>query len=202
MWIVMMVAMMLPSLVPMLWRYRRALVREPVTVFGASRWRLAALTALVGSGYFFVWTLFGVLAFPLGVSFATISMAMPAVTRAVPVAIGVVVVLAGVLQFTAWKGRHLACCRGASGTGCVRSADFSTAWKYGVRLGLHCAYCCAGLTAVLLVIGVMDVRAMAVVGGAITLERLAPAGQRIAKIIGVVVVAAGLYLIAREAGLG
>jgi predicted metal-binding membrane protein len=156
----------------------------------------------VGSGYFFVWTLFGVIAFPLGVSLATVAMEMPAVARAVPVAIGVVLVLAGVLQFTAWKARHLACCRGHSGMRCVMSADFSAAWKYGVRLGRHCAYCCAGLTAVLLVVGVMDLRAMAVVGGAITLERLAPAGQRVARVVGVVVVAAGLYLIAREMGLG
>jgi predicted metal-binding membrane protein len=192
MWIVMMVAMMMPSLVPMLGRYRRGV---------AGRGRLGALTVLVGSGYFFVWTLFGVLVFPLGVALATIAMAMPALARAVPVAIGFVVVLAGVLQFTAWKARHLACCRGASGRGCVISADFHTAWKYGVRLGIHCTYCCAGLTAVLLVVGVMDLRAMAVVGGAITLERLAPAGYRVAKVVGVVVVGAGLYLIARDVGV-
>jgi predicted metal-binding membrane protein len=55
---------------------------------------------------------------------------------------------------------------------------------------------------VLLVIGVMDLRAMAFVTAAITLERLAPAGQRVARIIGVVVVAAGLYLIVRGAGVG
>jgi hypothetical protein len=46
------------------------------------------------------------------------------------------------------------------------------------RLGLHCCRCCAGLIAILLVIGVMDLRAMAVVGAAITVERIAPAGER------------------------
>src|SRR5580704_5369231 len=48
MWSVMMVAMMLPSLVPMLWRYRQAVARMGET-------RLSRLTALVGVGYFFVW---------------------------------------------------------------------------------------------------------------------------------------------------
>jgi hypothetical protein len=48
----------------------------------------------------------------------------------------------------------------------------------------------------------MDVRAMAVVGAAITVERLAPAGERVARATGVVVVGAGLSLIARAAGLG
>jgi predicted metal-binding membrane protein len=55
--------------------------------------------------------------------------------------------------------------------------------------------------AVLLVIGVMDLRAMAVVAAAITAERLAPAGARVARVIGVAVVGAGLILIARAAGL-
>jgi hypothetical protein len=48
----------------------------------------------------------------------------------------------------------------------------------------------------------MDVRAMAVVGAAITVERLSPAGERVARAIGVVVVAAGLLQIGRAAGLG
>jgi predicted metal-binding membrane protein len=81
-------------------------------------------------------------------------------------------------------------------------ADSGTAWRHGLRLGLHCSYCCAGLTAILLVVGVMDLRVMAVVTAAITLERLAPAGARVARAIGVVVVGAGLLLIARAAGLG
>jgi predicted metal-binding membrane protein len=35
------------------------------------------------------------------------------VARAVPIAVGVVVLIAGSLQLTAWKARHLACCREA-----------------------------------------------------------------------------------------
>jgi predicted metal-binding membrane protein len=79
-------------------------------------------------------------------------------------------------------------------------ADAASAWRYGLRLGLHCNGCVAGLTAILPVIGVMDLRAMAVVTAAITVERLAPAGQCVARAIGAVVVMAGL--IARAAGLG
>ena len=79
--------------------------------------------------------------------------------------------------------------------------DRRTAWRHGLRLGLHCACCCAGLTAILLVIGVMDLRVMAVVTVAITVERLAPAGERVARAIGAGVMGAGLLLIARAAGL-
>jgi hypothetical protein len=48
----------------------------------------------------------------------------------------------------------------------------------------------------------MDLRAMAVVAAAITAERLAQAGERVARAIGTVVVAAGFFMITRTAGLG
>ena len=110
MWVLMMVAMMLPSLVPMLWHYRQAVVRTGET-------HLGRLTALVGVGYFFVWTVFGMAAYPLGVALAAVEMQLPALARAVPIAVGVVVLIAGALQFTAWKAHHLACCREATGRG-------------------------------------------------------------------------------------
>ena len=81
MWVVMMVAMMLPSLVPMLWRYRQAIDRTGET-------RLDRLTALSGVGYFFVWTVLGMATFPLGVALATVTMQQPALARAVPAAAG------------------------------------------------------------------------------------------------------------------
>jgi predicted metal-binding membrane protein len=195
MWVVMMVAMMLPSLVPMLWRYRRA-------VAGPGQAHLGRLTVLAGAGYFFVWTVLGIVVFPLGVALAEAEMRQPPLARAVPMAAGVVVLVAGVLQFSRWKARHLACCREAPGHGRTLPADAATAWRHGLRLGLHCVQCCAGLAAILLVLGVMDLGAMAIVGAAITAERLAPAGARVARAIGAVVIAAGVFLLARAAALG
>jgi predicted metal-binding membrane protein len=192
MWVVMMMAMMLPSLVPMLWRYRQA-----VGTAGATR--LGGLTALAGAGYFSIWAVFGVSAFPLGVTLAGVAMQQPAVARAVPIAVGTVVLIAGLLQFTAWKARQLDCCRATPVGSDVPWAKAGTAWRYGTRLGLRCSYCCSGLTVSLLVIGVMDLRAMALVTAAVNVERLA--GVRAARATGVVVMGAGLALIAREAGL-
>ncbi len=195
MWVVMMVAMMLPSLVPMLWRYREAVARAGET-------RLDRLTALVGVGYFLVWTVFGLGAFLLGVALAAAEMQQPALARAVPIAAGVVVLIAGSFQFTARKARHLACCLEAPGRGHPLPADAGTAWRHGLRLGLHCSYCCSGLMAILLVVGIMDLRAMAVVTAAITVERLAPARQRVVRVIGAGIAGTGLCLIARAAWLG
>jgi predicted metal-binding membrane protein len=231
MWVVMMVAMMLPALVPMLANYRQAVggaagagaagrragggemgatgasaataaMNEAGGAAGTREVRLGRLTALVGLGYFVVWTAIGVAAYPLGVGLAAIEMRVPALARAVPMAAGAIVLVAGALQFTAWKARHLGCCREAPGRGRTLPADAGTAWRHGLRLGLDCASCCAGLMAILLVLGVMDLVAMAVVAAAITAERLAPAGERAARAVGVLAVGAGLFLIARAAGLG
>src|SRR5215831_2405710 len=106
MWIVMMVAMMLPSLFPMLRRYRQAVGSNGET-------HLDRLTTLVGIGYFVVWTLFGIAALALGLALAAIEMQQPALARATPVAVGVIILIAGFFQFTAWKTRHLISCREA-----------------------------------------------------------------------------------------
>jgi predicted metal-binding membrane protein len=196
MWMVMMVAMMLPPLMPMLWRYRQAVVSRRGSNDVTVR-QLDGLTAVVSAGYFFVWAALGMAAFPLGIALAEIEMRIPAIASAVPVAVGVVVLIAGVLQFTAWKARQLECCREARACGIVSPVNVATAWRYGLRLGLRCSACCGSLMAVLMVIGVMDLRAMAVVTAAITLERLAPSGQRATRAIGVAIVGAGLFFIAR-----
>ena len=188
MWVVMMVAMMLPSLVPMLWRYQHAVGR-----IGAVR--LAALTAVVGAGYFFVWTLFGVAVLPLSDAVAALEMHWPALERAAPIAIGVVVVIASSLQFSGWKARRLAWCRQAPEHGRALRCDAGTAWRHGLCLGLHCGQSCAGLMAIVLVVGVMDLRAMMIVTAAITAERLAPSGVRVARAFGSVGVVAGVVLI-------
>jgi predicted metal-binding membrane protein len=181
MWAVMMVAMMLPSLAPMLWGLR------------------LAVGALAGAGYFFVWTALGAVVFVLGAALAEAAMRIQAIARAMPLSLAIVVLLAGAFQFTAWKAHHLARCRPASRREAALPADARGAWRYGVRLGLHCSRACAGLTAILLAIGVMDLRAMALVAAVTTAERLAPSGERVAWAAGAVSVLTGVYLMGRAA---
>lgn len=187
MWVVMMVAMMLPSLVPMLHRYRRSV--GPVDAR-----RLDGLTAIVAAGYFCVWTALGVAAFPVGAALAELAMQSPGLAHAVPLATGLVVLIAGALQFTAWKEARLGCCRHGSPGDRSLPVGPGTAWRRGLRLGLDCTHCCAGLMAVLFVTGVMDLGAMALVMAAITAERLLPDGKHVARVVGGAVVAGGLIL--------
>jgi len=189
MWSVMMVAMMLPSLVPVLWRYRAA-------VRGNNFTHLDWLTVVVGIGYFFVWTVIGMAVFALGAATAAILVQLPALARIMPIAMGIVMLVAGAIQFTRWKARHLACSRATPGDSDVLSPVTTSALRYGLRLGHHCAYCCSNLMIILLVVGMMDLTAMVLLTTAMTAERLAPAGARVERSVGWIVLGAGLYLVA------
>ena len=144
MWTVMMVAMMLPALAPMLLRYQRA-----VKAVGAPR--LAGLTIVVAVAYFLVWTAFGLAVYPAGVALAEAAMTRSSLARATPLALGLVVMFAGLLQFTAWKARQLDCCRAMPAQG-LRAGSLA-AFRHGLLLGIRCIRCCLGPTAILLVLG-------------------------------------------------
>ncbi len=188
MWVVMMIAMMAPPLVPALARYLRA-------VAAAGRPRIGWLTVLVAGGYFVVWTVVGVLVYPAGMTIAAIEMEYDTLARSVPIACAVVVLLAGVVQCTGWKARQLACCR-AEPLPDARAATPVAAVRHGVSLGLACVTCCANLMLVAVVMGVMDMTVMALITAAIAVERLAPAGVRPARAVGIVLIANGVLLLA------
>jgi len=191
-WIVMMVAMMQPALTQTLWHYR-------VSVAEAGEMSRDRLTVLIAAAYYLAWTVVGAAIYPLGAGITALEIRLPEVARAAPVMIGAVVVLAGALQFTEWKAKRLACCRQWPQCDTTLPTDARAAWSYGLRLGLHCIGCCINFVMILLSIGVMDLRAMFLVTLAVTLERLAPRGDRAARLTGVVAVAIGIAMIVRHA---
>ena len=125
MWVVMMVAMMLPSLVPMLWRYRAAVSRTVGT-------RLGAATAMVATAYFLAWAVLGL---PCSLS-ATCSRRSRCSGRCCRArcrsTLGVVVLVAG--AFSSGDGRRVTSCVLPVGAG-VRAAARPPA----PRCGTACA---------------------------------------------------------------
>lgn len=191
-WTCMMGPMMLPSLMPTLWaHWKRKSARR---VAGE---RYGRTTMLVSASYLAAWALLGALVFPAGAALAVSAMRSTAFARAMPLCSGIVVMVAGAVQFTEWKARRVACCRNAPQHGLVSAAGAGTAAaiKHGLRLALHCGCCCANLMAALFALGVMDLRAMAAATVAMTIEQWTPWGGRTLQGIGATVMATGLFLI-------
>ncbi len=188
MWAAMLPPMMLPALLPALARYRRVLAGRSSTA------RLDVLTAQAAAGYFAVWLAQGGVVYALGTALAAAAMRDPVLAAHAPLAASLLLIGAGVVQWSRWKAHRLGCCH-------TLAAHGGAAWRAGARLGWECSTCCAGLTAVLLVAGIMDLRAMALVTVAISAERLAPRGAGVARAIGVALIAlgCGFYVIAPEA---
>ncbi len=187
-WMVMTVAMMSPSAAPMLWRFREIV---PDT---NCRDRCVAMAAL---SYAIVWVSVGVVVFIANEAIATILSSHPSWQRSLPLAACGVVALAGAFQFTPWKARLLACCRDVSTCARSRLGNMRSAWMHGLWKGLHCAGCCAGPTAILLMVGLMDLRAMAVFAAVLFLERVETRGMRIAHASGALMLAAAAVMAAR-----
>jgi len=190
MWTVMMVAMMLPSLMPMLSGYRRSIA-------GSGRSHLGLRTTLAGAGYFLVWALLGAVAYPIGLALSTAEMRSTALAAAVPVATGITLLLAGGFQLTPWKAHQLACCRESGDREGSRAPDALRAWRHGLRMGARCMLCCAGFMTVLLVTDVMSLGAMALVTAGITAERLLPRPGLLTRTFGIAIVASGAFVILR-----
>ncbi|WP_322028350.1 DUF2182 domain-containing protein [Paraburkholderia sp. J76] len=188
-WNAMMVAMMLPAVAPALWRYFEALRNERAA-------RAGGMTVTAASGYFLVWLAVGMLVFAAGAQLTALAVAAPALTHTAPTLAGVVVVMAGVWQFSAWKARWLACCANVP-PGAHARLDVQTALRHGLRFGRHCVCCCGNLMAALLAAGVMDRPAMALVAAAIAAERWVPGGAKVSRAVGAAAIVAGLAMVAR-----
>jgi predicted metal-binding membrane protein len=199
MWTLMMVAMMLPSSMPE-WRLWGQWSQWPGST-AAARPGTAAWSALrMIVCYLLAWAAAGAIVFAAGNGLATNLPRAAALARLVPLCSGIVVIVAGAIQFTSWKARRLAC-GGARSLGAMHTMKVAAAGRLGFRLALDGGCCCANLMGALLVAGMMDLRTMAAATAAMTLERLLPAGGRTARGIGAALIAAGLYLIAQAAGL-
>jgi predicted metal-binding membrane protein len=159
MWCAMMTAMMLPTFAPLL-RLLPPMARVRMSV-----------------GYLSVWTVFGVVMYGAGIAWASLA------ASTMMHASAFVVIVAGIVQASAWKARRLACCRAASSTS-------------GIAYGVHCVLCCAPLTTVLFISGAMNVWLMLMMTVIISAERLAANGEYIARAAGFFVIATGVAMLA------
>jgi predicted metal-binding membrane protein len=163
-WVVMMAAMMFPSVAPTVALYSR-MTRE----------RSAALAVLFSAGYLLTWAAAGVAAFAIALAGSRTAGHVLAWDRAGRWVAGVVLVGAAVYELTPLKDVCLGKCRSPLGflLGAWRDGPLG-ALHMGARHGAWCVGCCWALMASLFALGVMSVPWMAVVAALIAFEKLIP----------------------------
>lgn len=191
-WFTMMVAMMLPSALPMLLNLHRSSA-------GTENHNFETRALFAATGYFFVWTLIGVAVYALGVAFAVGTMRLEWLSRLKPALSGAALVIAGINQFAPWKMAALRQCRAPDcGTLSIGGA-LTNGWLYGLKQGIACGICCAGPMLALLVLGAMNLAVMTVVAVVIAVEKLLPRPELSARFFGALALVLGLGILLRSA---
>jgi len=192
MWAVMMVGMMAPSAAPMILIYAR------VGRQGKADGKPLAATGWFAAGYFLAWTGFSLAATLFQWVVERAALLDFRMASASTVFGGIVLIAAGVYQWTPLKDVCLAQCQspfqflmrhgGFRGNvpGCV---------MLGLRHGAYCVGCCWVLMALLFVGGVMNVLWIALLALLVLLEKLTPFGRWVARAAGVAFVAVGAAML-------
>jgi predicted metal-binding membrane protein len=191
MWIVMMVGMMTPSMAPMLLMYAR--IGRQTEAQG----RPLAATVWFAVGYFLVWVGFALLATLLQWAFERTALLDFTMATTSNILGGLIVVTAGLYQWTRLNELCLAQCQRpfafVMGHGGYRR-DAPGCVMLGLRHGAYCVGCCWTLMALLFVGGVMNVFWIVLLALLAFLERITSMDRLIARLAGIVLIAAGVWL--------
>jgi predicted metal-binding membrane protein len=189
MWAVMMVAMMLPSVAPVLVLFAGLNRRR------REQWQPAISTAFFLAGYLVVWAAFSVLASLAQGVLHSASLLSPALAATSAVISGGLLVLAGIYQWTPLKSACLAACRSPLGFLMAHWRDgIRGAIAMGLRHGVYCVGCCWLLMALLFAAGVMNLLWVAVIAVFVLVEKVGPAGPWVGRLAGLALVVTGVVV--------
>ena len=190
MWAIMMLGMMAPAAAPMI-----------LLVAAVSRQRSSGgpipRALAFAAGYFLVWTGFALVATLAQWGLHEAALLTP-MMRATPAVGGMLLLGAGLFQWAPLKKQCLIHCRSPLVFLIGHWRDGSMgALAMGARHGVYCVGCCWMLMALLFVVGVMNLLWVAAITAFVFVERLAPRGDLVGRLAGVVLVMAGLVLMLR-----
>ena len=190
MWAVMMIAMMLPSAAPMLLtfaavaRNRRRADRPyvPVSVFAA--------------GYIAIWCVFSVAAALGQWLLHRAALLSPTMASSSAALAGILLLAAGLFQFTALKRSCLTRCRAPLEFIMTRWREGRLgAFAMGVEHGAFCTGCCWALMALLFVLGVMNILWIALLTILVALEKMLPRAKWFSAASGIALVGWGTWIV-------
>jgi len=192
MWAVMMAAMMLPTAAPMIAAFARMQAGDRAK--DASWLSVAAFSA----GYVLVWSGFSFAAAGLQAELTGLALMSPMMMKAAAPVSGVLLICAGLYQFSPIKQSCLRLCRSPMNF-------LMTRWRNGPRgalgmgmsHGAYCVGCCWALMGVLFTVGVMNTAWIIAITAYVLLEKIVPWSAAISKCMGACLFGLGLWLVAR-----
>ncbi|MGH6679451.1 MAG: DUF2182 domain-containing protein [Bradyrhizobium sp.] len=191
MWIVMMIGMMMPSAAPIILVYARA-GRQ------AAESRPLASTTWFVSGYLLAWIAFSLAATSAQWALERAALLTPMMASANKAFGGILLILAGLYQWTPLKDACLSQCQAPLGF-ILSHGGFQGAWtsslRLGFRHGIYCLGCCWALMVLLFALGVMNLFWIAALAILILLEKVVPSGRVIARIAGVASFSGGFWML-------
>ncbi|MFL5679957.1 MAG: DUF2182 domain-containing protein [Chloroflexota bacterium] len=189
-WLLMIVAMMLPSSVPLVMTFAALVGR---------RRRPAQLVTLLLAGYLLVWGAFGLAAWVFDRGIHAAVDALPWLAAHQQLIIGTTLLAAGLWQFSPLRDRCLDECRSPLGFVINRWRGLSErreALAMGIAHGAFCVGCCWSLMLVMFGVGLGSTAAMLALGGLTAVEKNLPWGRRLSRPLGVALVVAAVYAVA------
>lgn len=184
MWAVMMAAMMLPSALPMVLTF---------VALSEQRGQRSRSLGFVAA-YLLAWFVFSVAATAAQWALQAAGWINPMVVSTSALLNALLLVIAGLYQFSPLKRVCLSRCR-------TPIVFLMGEWRGGAlgslvmgwRHGLFCLGCCWALMALLFVGGVMNLAWIAALSVTVAVEKLGPRGERVATVLGIALIGAGLW---------
>ena len=190
MWVVMMVAMMLPSAAPMILLF--AAIRRKREARGVAFAPVGAFVA----GYVAVWSVFSLAATLLQWGLEQAALLSPTMAGAAPLCGGALLVTAGLYQWTPLKQACLRHCRSPVHFIVGRRRDGrGGAFVMGLEHGAFCVGCCWVLMGLLFVGGVMNLLWVAAIALFVLIEKVLPFGARAGRVTGALLALAGILIL-------
>jgi predicted metal-binding membrane protein len=189
-WLLMIVAMMLPSSIPLVLTFG-ALVRR--------RRDPGRLILLLLAGYLIVWAVFGLGAWIADRGIHAAVATIPWLADHPRLIIATTLAIAGLWQFSPLRDRCLEACRSPLGFVIDRwrgTSERLEAVRMGIAHGAFCVGCCWSLMLVMFGVGLGSLSAMLVLGGLTAVEKNLPIGRRLSRPVGVGLVVAAIYTLA------
>lgn len=184
MWIVMMIAMMLPSAVPVI------LLFETIERRRGQTSPLVGMTAFVGA-YLAVWAGFSLVATLAQWALDRLGMLSTEMAMTSGMLAGLVLIAAGVYQFMPLKQACLRACQ--SPLEFISRHWNSGPFGIGIRHGLYCLGCCWALMLLLFVGGAMNIGWVALIAAFVLIEKLVR-GRLVGYLAGVALTSGGIWL--------